>query len=176
VTVLGARCSARARPIAARVHHRPPGACLGHDHDPEPAARPVALTYMLLEPGERQLALDAVDISATSIVMSTASTSRSDTSADSSSPSSKTTRASTGLGSSPPYRTGPDGLRAPSRCSQNVATILRPPRERGCERDAESRESGRRASNPRPSAWEAGGWRGRFRFAQALLPRSGTSV
>jgi hypothetical protein len=39
VTVLSARCSARARPIAARVHHRPHGARPGHDHDPDPAAR-----------------------------------------------------------------------------------------------------------------------------------------
>ena len=39
MTVLTARCSARARPIAARVHHRPPGARPGHDHDPDPAAR-----------------------------------------------------------------------------------------------------------------------------------------
>ena len=39
MTVLSARCSARARPIAARVHHRPPGARPGHDHDPDPAER-----------------------------------------------------------------------------------------------------------------------------------------
>jgi hypothetical protein len=39
VTVPSARCSARARPIAARVPHRPPGARPGHDHDPDPAAR-----------------------------------------------------------------------------------------------------------------------------------------
>ena len=39
MTVLGARCSARARPIVARVHHRPPGARPGHDHGPDPAAR-----------------------------------------------------------------------------------------------------------------------------------------
>jgi hypothetical protein len=39
VTVPSARCSARARPIAARVHHRPPGARPGHNHDPDPAAR-----------------------------------------------------------------------------------------------------------------------------------------
>ena len=39
MTLLGARCSARARPIAARVHHRPPGARPGHDRDPDPAAR-----------------------------------------------------------------------------------------------------------------------------------------
>jgi hypothetical protein len=39
VTVLNARCSARARPKAARVHHRPPGARPGHHRDPDPAAR-----------------------------------------------------------------------------------------------------------------------------------------
>jgi hypothetical protein len=39
VTVLNASCSARPRPIAARVHHRPLGARPGDDHDPDPAAR-----------------------------------------------------------------------------------------------------------------------------------------
>jgi hypothetical protein len=38
--VPGVRYSARARPIAARLHHRPPGARRGNDHDdPDPAAR-----------------------------------------------------------------------------------------------------------------------------------------
>ena len=68
-----------------------------------------------------------------------------------------------------------DAVRATSRRSQNVATILRRTRETPCEldiRETASRgkscshaavscepmrscESGRRASNPRPSAWEA---------------------
>ena len=39
MTVLSARSSARARPIAACMHHRPPGARPGHDHDPDTAAR-----------------------------------------------------------------------------------------------------------------------------------------
>jgi hypothetical protein len=42
VTVPSARCSARARPTAARIHHRPSAARPGHDHDPDPAAHKAA--------------------------------------------------------------------------------------------------------------------------------------
>jgi len=63
VTVLSARCSARARPITARVHHRPPGARPSHDHDPDPAARKAdELDWRAQPAASHRTYLPAVDV------------------------------------------------------------------------------------------------------------------